>query len=207
MDARSLIADPISFYIAESGALLFGMVFLFLYRQSRVVYFGLWSVVWAMRMLAAFFGYELLRTGHPGWLAPYATFEGGFAIVLISAARAGFASSMRDWRTVLRLISLLPVFVAIVWAYGIYNRLDACLVTSALLLAFVYLYNFFTLRKKAFGMGARLFRFSLLVLAAAFFEHSGVLLFLARRGDVALWAAYLHHQTYIDFALHCLLLP
>jgi len=65
--------------------------------------------------VAAFFGFELLRTAHSGWLAPYATFEFAFVIVLVAAARAGFASGIKDWRTVLRLISILPVFVALVW--------------------------------------------------------------------------------------------
>ena len=75
MDPSSPLPDITAFYIQEIGALLFGMVFLFLYRQSRVVYFGLWAVAWGLRFLAAFFGFELLRTAHPGWLAPYATFE------------------------------------------------------------------------------------------------------------------------------------
>ena len=98
MPPFSPAADPAGLYIQEIGALLFGMVFLFLYRQSRVVYFGLWAAAWVLRILAALFGYELLQTGHPGWLAPYATFEFAFVIVLIAAARAGFGSSMRDWR-------------------------------------------------------------------------------------------------------------
>src|SRR5436190_2501146 len=155
VDPSSPVADLTAFYIQEIGALLFGLVFFFLYRQSKVVYFGLWAIAWALRLLATFFGFELLRTQHPGWLAPYATFEFAFAIVLISAARAGFASSMRDWRTVLRLIAILPVFVAIVWAYGIYRRMDAYHASHALLLGFVYIYNFFTLRKTA-GVGARM---------------------------------------------------
>jgi diguanylate cyclase (GGDEF)-like protein len=204
VDPSSPFADVTSFYIQEIGSMLFGMVFLFLYRQSRVVYFGLWAIAWVLRLLASFFGYELLRTGHAGWLAPYATFEFAFAIVLISAARAGFASSMRDWRTVLRLIAILPMFVAIVWAYGMYNRMDAYHVSHALLLGFVYLYNFFTLRKNR-GVGARMFRFSLLVIAAAFFEHAGILLYLIRRQGAAEWAVYQHHETYIDFTLHCML--
>jgi hypothetical protein len=45
-------------------------------------------------------------------------------------------------------------------------------------LGFVYLYNFFTLRA-APGVGARIFRYSLLVLAAAFFEHAVILLYLS----------------------------
>src|SRR4029078_12256237 len=78
MDPAGPIPDVTAFCIPEIGALLFGMVFLFLYRQSRVVYFWLWSVAWVLRLLAAFFGYQLLSTGHPGWLAPYATFEFAF---------------------------------------------------------------------------------------------------------------------------------
>ena len=88
MDPSSPVVDVTSFYIQEIGAVLFAMVFLFLYRQSKVVYFGLWAVAWGMRVLATLFGFQLLRTQHSGWLAPYATFEFGFAIVLISAARA-----------------------------------------------------------------------------------------------------------------------
>jgi len=204
MDPSSPVANVASFYIQEAGALLFGLVFLFLYRQSKAVYFGLWAGAWMLRLLAAFFGFELLRTQHPGWLAPYATFEFAFAIVLISAARAGFASSMRDWRAVLRLIAILPIFVALVWAYGLYRRMDAYHASHALLLGFVYLYNFFTLRKTA-GVGARMFRFSLVVLAAAFFEHAGILLYLVGQHDAPRWALYLHHETYIEFALHCVL--
>jgi diguanylate cyclase (GGDEF)-like protein len=204
MDASSPIADITSFYIQEIGAMLFGTVFLFLYRQSKVVYFGLWAVAWAMRVLAALFGFELLRTHHSGWLAPYATFEFGFAIVLIAAARAGFASSMKDWRTVLRLISILPIFVALVWAIGQYSGLEAYHASDAVVLGFVYVYNFFMLRRSA-GVGARIFRYSLLLLAAAFFEHAVILLYLFHRGGAPAWAVYLHHESYYDFALHCVM--
>src|SRR5579864_7586777 len=99
MDPISTIPDITAFYVQEIGSLLFGIVFLFLYRQSRVVYFGLWAIAWLLRFLAAIFGFELLRTLKAAWLAPYATFEFAFVIVLISAARAGFANEMRDWRT------------------------------------------------------------------------------------------------------------
>ena len=70
MGASSPLPDITALYIQEIGALLFGMVFLFLYRQSRVVYFGLWAVAWGLRLLAAFFGFELLRTAQSAWLAP-----------------------------------------------------------------------------------------------------------------------------------------
>uniref|UniRef100_Q029V3 diguanylate cyclase n=1 Tax=Solibacter usitatus (strain Ellin6076) TaxID=234267 RepID=Q029V3_SOLUE len=204
MDPSSPVADLTAFYIQEIGALLFGTVFLFLWRQSRVVFFGLWSVAWLLRLLAAFFGFQLLRTQHPGWLAPYATFEFAFAIVLISAARAGFASSMKDWRTVLRLISILPIFVALVWAVGQYSGLGSYHASHAVVLGFVYMYNFFTLRK-TIGLGARFFRFSLFLLAVAFFEHALIFVYLYNRGGAPAWAVYLHHETYVDFVLHCVL--
>src|ERR1035441_8524301 len=90
MDPSSPVADTTAFYIQEIGALLFGTVFYFLYRQSKVVYFGLWAGAWVMRVMAAFFGFELVRTQHSGWLALYATFEFGFAIALLPTANLLF---------------------------------------------------------------------------------------------------------------------
>ena len=204
MDPSSPVVDLTAFVIQEIGALLFGMVFLFLYRQSQVVYFGLWSVAWLLRFLAAIFGFQLLRLNDSRWLAPYAIFEFAFAIVLVAAARAGFASGLKDWRTVLRLISILPIFVALVYALGFYSRLEAYHASHALVLCFVYFYNFLMLRKNA-GVGARVFRFSLVLLAAAFLEHAVILLYLYNAGAAPAWARYLHHETYYDLILHCVL--
>ena len=204
MPVLNITPDLTAFAMQEIGALLFGLVFYFLYRQSQMVYFGLWTVAWLLRFLAALFGYQLLRTGHYGWLAPYATFEFAFVIVLIAAARAGFASSIKDWRTVLRLIAILPIFVALVFAYGRYARQEAYFTSHALVLAFVYFYNFIALRRNQ-GMGARVFRFSLLMLAAVFLEHAGVLIYLYRLGSETMWSRYLSYETYYDFALHCVL--
>ena len=199
MDPSGPIVDSTAFYIQEIGALLFGMVFLFLYRQSRAIYFGLWSIAWVLRFLAAIFGYELLLTGDAGWLAPYATFEFAFVIVLISAARAGFASDFKDWQTVLRLIAILPIFVALVYAVGLRTGLLGYHASHALVLSFVYLYNFLTLRRHQ-GLGNRFFRFSLLVLSALFLEHFVIFVYLYNSGTE--WIRYLHHETYVDFALH-----
>jgi diguanylate cyclase (GGDEF)-like protein len=199
MDPSGSIVDSTAFYIQEIGALLFGMVFLFLYRQSRAIYFGLWTIAWVLRFLAAIFGYELLRTGNAGWLAPYATFEFAFVIVLISAARAGFASDFKDWQTVLRLIAILPIFVALVYAIGLRTGLLGYNASHALVLSFVYLYNFLTLRRHQ-GLGSRFFRFSLLVLSALFLEHFVIFVYLYNSGLE--WIRYLHHETYVDFALH-----
>ena len=204
MPASSPIPDFAAFYIQEIGALLFGLVFWFLYRQSRVVYFGLWSIAWLLRFLASIFGYELFRTGVLGWMAPYAIFEFGFAIVLIAAARAGFASGVKDWRTVLRLISILPIFVALVYAFGWYSRLDGFRATDALVLCGVYIYHFVALRRNV-GLGARAFRLALLLLAAAFLSYGIVFLSLYRTGTAPFWGGYVYYQAYYDFTLHCVL--
>ena len=186
------IPDFTAFYGQEMGALLLGLVFLFLYSQSEVVFFGLWSIAWLLRFLAGIFGYQLLRTGSLGWLAPYAVFEFGFAIVLIAAARAGFASSVKDWRTVLRLISILPIFVALIYAFGFYWH-DGYRAADGVVLCWVYVYNFLALRKNA-GLGARVFRVALLVLAAGF---------LLRAVALGVMHVELGFQTYTDFVLHC----
>jgi diguanylate cyclase (GGDEF)-like protein len=204
MDPSGPLADTTSLFVQEIGALLFGMVFLFLWRQSRIVYFGLWAVAWLLRFIAAIFGYELLNSGNVNWLAPYAVFEFGFVIVLVAAARAGFGSEIKDWRTVLRLIAILPIFVALVYALGFLSRLEAYHASHALTLCFVYFYNFTTLRRSD-GVGTRFFRFSLLVLAAAFLTHAIIFMILFNSGNAPAWALYLHQETYYDFVLHCLL--
>lgn len=204
MDPSSPIPDFAAFYIQEIGALLFGLVFLFLYRQSRVIYFGLWSIAWLLRLLALIFGYQLLRSRSLGWMAPYALFQFGVAIVLIVAARAGFASAIKDWRTVLRLISILPVFVALVYVFGWYSRLEGFRASDALVLSGVYVCHLVALRKNE-GLGARVFRLALLLLAAAFLLHAVLYLSLYRTGSTALWTGYLRYQPYYDFTLHCVL--
>src|ERR1035438_8966596 len=104
----------------------------------------------------------------------------------------------------LRLIPLLPVFVILVYAVAMVSRLEAYHSSHALLLGFIYLYNFLRLRRQG-GLGFRMFRFSLVVLSAAFFEHAFIFLWMYNRGNAPDWARYLHHETYYDFALHCVM--
>ena len=193
---RARSATSPHFTSKRSGALLFGLVFLFLYRESRVVYFGLWSIAWLLRFLAAIFGYQLQRTGSLGWMAPYATFEFGFAIVLIAAARAGFASGIKDWRTVLRLISILPIFVALIYAFGLASRLDGFRIADAVVLSGAYAYNFTALRRNA-GFGCSIFRLSMLLLAGGFLARA-VFIF----GGYHIETAY---EMYASYLLHCVL--
>jgi diguanylate cyclase (GGDEF)-like protein len=198
--------DPalISFYILEFGAILSGLVFLFLWRQSGVVYFGLWSWAWAVRALASWFALELMRGIHTGWLALYAVSEFAFVILLIAAARAGFASTFKEWRAVLRLTAGLPVFVALVWAVGQRAPMGAYQIPHAAALSFAYAYNFVALRRNR-GLGARIFRYALLVLSIVFLEHTALVIRFHLLGVGPAWLNYLSYHAHLDFALHLLL--
>lgn len=201
MDLGRVAPEFSTFAVEGIGCLMFGLVFLFLWRQSKIVYFGLWAVAWGLECLAVVFGYQMLKTGSPAWLAPYAVFEFGFMIVLVSAARAGFSGAVRDWRTVLRLIAILPIFVALVYASGWHLRAEGFHTAHALVLAGVYLYNYVSVHRHA-QIGGRVFRFCLLLLSVAFAEHAVVLLFLSRMGAAPQWLRYLEFESYYDFALN-----
>lgn len=196
--------DISTFFVEGVGCVLFGLVFLFLWRQSKIVYFGLWSAAWGMEALALIFGYQMLRTGSPAWLAPYAVFECGFLIVLIAAARAGFSGAVRDWRTVLRLIAILPIFVALVYAFGVHLRPEGFYASHALVLSVVYLYNYINLPRRP-QIGARVFSFCLLLLSIAFAEHAVVLIYLAQLGAMPQWLRHLQFETQYDSALNSIL--
>jgi diguanylate cyclase (GGDEF)-like protein len=119
-------------------------------------------------------------------------------MLLVAAARAGFSGSIRDWRAALRLIAYLPLFLAVVYAFGWNSRPAGYHATHALILCFVYFYNFVSLRGEGIARGV--FRFSLLLLTAAFLEHAAVAVYMYRTGiapDV--------HDFYVDFGLHAVL--
>ena len=54
-------------------------------------------------------------------------------------------------------------------------------------------------------MGSRIFRFSLLVLAAAFLEHAILFIYLYNSGNAPPGRDTCSYETYYDFTLHCVL--
>jgi diguanylate cyclase (GGDEF)-like protein len=204
MDIASEAPDFTNFALESVGCLIFGLVFLFLWRQSRIVYFGLWSAAWGLEALAQIPGYQLLRSGSAAWLAPYAVFEFGFLIVLMAAARAGFLGKMREWRTVLRLLAILPVFVALAYALGWHRQPKGFHAAHAVVLAMVYLYNYVSLRRHE-QIGGRVFRTCLLLLSVAFAEHAAVLAWIAYAGTAPQWLRYLQFESRYDLGLNSVL--
>jgi diguanylate cyclase (GGDEF)-like protein len=186
-----LVVDFTGLEIEAAGALICVLVFLFLYQQSRMVFFGLWACAWLVRLAASLVGYQLIQWQNWGSLAAYAVAGYTFAIVLIAAAtRAAIAGSVpgrKRWPTPLRLVSLLPPVVAVLLSSGWPSRLEAYHTAQGLLLSLVYFYNFLMLRAHR-GIGASVFRVSLLLLAA-----------------VPVWERALDHATYYEAALGCVL--
>ena len=167
MDPTSPIPDFTAFYIQEIGALLFGLVFLFLYRQSRVVYFGLWSIAWLLRFLAVH-----LRIPTAAHLV--ARMDGavcGVRVRLRHRADCGGARGFRFRHQRLAHGAAADFHSAdlrgAVYAFGWFPGLNGYRASDALVLCGVYVYNFVALRKNT-GLGARVFRLSLVVLAAGY---------------------------------------
>jgi diguanylate cyclase (GGDEF)-like protein len=85
MAPASPAADVASFYIREFGALLAGVAFLFLWRRSRVAYFGLLAAAFAMRIVAGIFAFDWWSASHSAWLTLYAAFEFAALAALVAA--------------------------------------------------------------------------------------------------------------------------
>ena len=206
MDPSSPVPDITAFYIQEIGALLFGMVFLFLYRQSRVVYFGLWAIAWVLRLLAAFFGFELLRTHALGLAGALRHLR----IRLRDRADLGGARRLRFRHEGLAHGAAADRDSADLRGAGLGHRAvrggwRRTTPRTPLVLGFVYFYNFLTLRQQQ-GMGSA--DLPLLAAAAGRRRSSSTPSFCCTSTSTAArraWAAYLHHETYLDFALHCVL--
>jgi diguanylate cyclase (GGDEF)-like protein len=196
MDWDLISGDQTTLLLQFPLTLLFGLVFLFLWRQSRVVYFGLWSLAWAVRSAA--FPAEYLASRGPAWLALHVMMQFACVVLLFAAGRAGFPGLAGDWRWPLRLLLALPVFPALTYASGSAARTQNWRVLYAVALCSVYLYNCAGVR--VFGVGGHVFRFSLLSLASLFLYQvmSGV---PAWSG----WARPLPYHRLCDLALHALL--
>src|SRR5713226_3475960 len=196
--------DLVGLYVQVLGTLLFCLVFLFLWRQSGIVYFGYWSLAWALQVLALLCLRLYFLTSVPFWLGPYALFEFAFALALLTAARTGPSRTARTLISMLRVLVGFPLFVAIVYLLGLESNFEGFQVVHGLVLGTIYIYTFFAIRG-SLGIGSRLFKFSLLCLAIAFLHNAAVFFYLYNRGGQPQWPRYLRYNSYSDFALLMLL--
>jgi diguanylate cyclase (GGDEF)-like protein len=196
--------DVVALYVQVLGTLLFCLVFLFLWRQSGIVYFGYWSLAWALQVVALVCVKLYFSSTRVFWLGPYALFEFAFALALLAAARAGPSSAANTWKSLLRVLVGFPLFLAIVYLLGLQSSYEGFQAVHGLVLGSIYLYSFFVIRGST-GPGGRLFRFALLCLAIAFLHSAAVFFYLHNRGGRPQWPRYLQYNSLYDFALLMLL--
>jgi diguanylate cyclase (GGDEF)-like protein len=188
-------ADLRALWVQVAGTLVFCLVFTFLWRQSRIVYFGLWGAAWGVQALALALGAAYLRTGSAVALSFYGLLQFAFLVLLAAAARAGFSSTLREWRSVLKFLIAFPIYLAALHALDRQANVQAFYSLHAVLLGLVYVYNFTSIRGP--GLGGALFRLSLLLMAVAFFCQAAL----------PFWpvAARLPYSLYYDLSLNALL--
>jgi diguanylate cyclase (GGDEF)-like protein len=196
MDLGSIANLP-SLILQVGITLVFGLVFLFLWRQSGIVYFGLWSLIWAIESGALVLAYGYVTQRGSGWLGPYALMEFTVAVLLFAAGRAGFSGPVRNWRAPLKVLFGFPVFLVLVYLLAWHTRPQAVQALHGAVLCSLYAYNYTGIGGT--GMGARAFRISLLALAILFFSYGAVLI------DPALRAARTLPAHYYDLGLHAIL--
>lgn len=196
--------DLVALNVQGLGTLLFCLVFLFLWRQSGIVYFGFWSLAWALQVVALLCLRLYFLSSVPFWLGPYALFEFAFALALLTAARTGPSRTAHTLKSALRVLLGFPLFLAIVYLLGLQSNFAGFQAVHGLVLGSIYLYTFFAIRG-SLGIGGRLFKFSLLCLAIAFLHNAAVFFHLYNRGAQPQWPRYLRYNSYYDFALLVLL--
>jgi diguanylate cyclase (GGDEF)-like protein len=201
MDLENNAADLAGLIFQISTALLFGLVFLFLWRQSKIVYFGLWSVAWAAKSAALPLAYAYLAKPSLEWLAPFALMEFAFTVLLFAAGGAGFSGPIRNWRSPLKIVLGFPILVGLAYALGGHTRPRSWQAVNAAALCAAYLYNRTGIR--SIGVGGHAFRFSLLGLAAVFLYDAVVLAYLSVAANPATagWAHMLGYSRLCGLAL------
>ena len=196
--------DVIALNVQVLGTFLFCLVFLFLWRQSGIVYFGYWSLAWALQVVALICLRVFFLSTVVFWLGPYALFEFAFALALLAAARAGPARAVKNWKAAARVLLGFPLFLAVVYLLGLESSFEGFQAVHGLVLGSIYVYSFFMIRGSG-GVGGRLFRFSLLCFALAFLHNAVVFFYLYNRGGHPQWPRYLQYNSFYDFALLTLL--
>ncbi len=197
--------DLVALNVQMLGTFLFCLVFLFLWRQSGIIYFGYWSLAWALQVVALIFLRVVILSRVVFWLGPYALFEFAFALALLMAARAGTSPGADTRKSIVKMILGFPLFIALVYLLALQSsRFEGFQAVHGLVLGSIYLYSYFVIRTGG-GVGGRLFRFSLLCFAVAFLLNAALFFYVYNRGGHPQWPRYLQYNSFYDFALLTLL--
>jgi len=177
MELGNIAADGNAIFFHIAAVLLFGLVFLFLWRQSKIVYFGLWSIAWAAKGVALLLAHVYRTAPSPLWVVPFALIEFAFTVLLFAAGAAGFSGPIRNWRSPLKIGLGLPILLAVAYAIGWHTHPRNWQALNTAALSVAYLYNSTGIR--SIGIGGHVFRMALLGLSAVFLYDAAVLAYLS----------------------------
>lgn len=176
--------DSIALVAHLVGAALFSGVFLFLYRESRIIYFGYWATAWALLSAAQLSNLTALLTGQMALLYPYALLELAFTASIFFAAASVFGKfdPGLSWPA-----ALIPILLILGYALGLFSGLSGFYAMASLLLAAAYGWNFVAFHrrwKSVRGGGRKLFS-GALVASSLVHAHYAVLYISARLSHAA----------------------
>jgi diguanylate cyclase (GGDEF)-like protein len=162
------------------GTVLFSAIFLFLWRQSGVVYIGFWSLAWAVESLALVSSFAADWSGSAIFLWFRALLEFMFALSLLTAGRSAATPTARGFGSSRRSILFFPGLLLIV--YGLLWRLPLAQFRGlhATLLALIYAYSFARIgvgSNLGTGLGGKMTRFTLACLVLLYLGHAVLILY------------------------------
>jgi diguanylate cyclase (GGDEF)-like protein len=196
--------DFLSLVVHIAGTAVFAGVFSFLYRESRIVYFGYWAQAWAVLAAALTFNLASLATGRTVLLYPYALMELAFSASIIFAAAS--VSGKFDLR-ISRIVIVIPLIALAGSAIGLISDFDGFYALNSLLLTAAYGWNFVAFRKRwmsAKGTGQKLFSASLLASSLLHSHYALIYVSLHLARPVAAFGHLRYHDLY-DLMLETLL--
>jgi diguanylate cyclase (GGDEF)-like protein len=189
------------------GTVLFCAIFLFLWRHSGVIYFGFWSLAWAVESLALLSSLAANWTGSTVFVWLRALLEVAFALSLLVAAQSAARTTARAFGSSPRWVWLVPGLLLL--DYLLVWRLPAPQFrgTHAGMLALVYGYSFVrigvgTSLKK--GIGGKMLRFTLACLCLQYAGYA-LVYFYAASGAGAAWMAPLRGSDHYELLTQTLL--
>ena len=194
---------PVALYVQLFGTALFCTVFLFIRRESGILYFGYWGVAWGLQTIALACSLLFFRGVAGPWLFGWAFFEFGFCMALLAAAQAE-GRTHADLKARWRFFLGLPLFLALVYVMAVRTSFAGYHAMHALVLMVFYSYTFLA-APGMHGLGRRLFRAALAGLAVTSLHASAMFFHIHITGHVPDWAAYFRYHDLFDFGLQSVL--
>jgi diguanylate cyclase (GGDEF)-like protein len=186
------------------GTAMFAGVFLFLYRESRIVYFVYWGVAWALVTAALLFNLTSVVTGRTQFLYPYALLELAFAVSILFAAASVFGrfDIGLSWPA-----AIVPILALFGYALGMLSDFHGFYALNSLLLMVAYGWNFIAFRRRwkpTKGAGRKLFAASLFA-CSLFYSHYALLYAAAHVARAGAVPPHLRYHDLYDLLLETLL--